>query len=768
MFCRYYDIWNFTSFTFSRKIVYLDVIIIITIFNCLLLYNDKIYEKNDSNLGFFDDEPLGKDKIDELGYSTYANVLTERIQKSHFEKSFAIGVNGKWGSGKTSFIDLLKRNFEKNENFIELNFNPWNSNSPQAIIKDFFDTLQEGIGPYHSTLSRLLISYSAKLISLNDNKLAQSIQVSVMALTGFESVEKLYKEINKALKKVNKKFVIYIDDLDRLDNAEIIEVIRLIRNTANFHNIIFVVGYDRNYVVNALKNHNSYNHFHFLEKIFQVEITLPYYKSEILSAKLIEKLKIGIPTDFQNKIDLEILRSTGLNLGFLNNWLESMRDVTRLSNSLLLNLSMLWGEVDFIDFLKLELLRIKYPSVYELLFRYKQFFFDTAVGNSGIAYYKLISFEKMSRSWLNVNANVNDKAQYTTALEYYLYHNCNNLSLPSNQIKKVHDFIDSIFTDLNSFRFEEGTHLSVIFPSKFENYCSYNLFDDRLSEVAFSKARSLETEDFILQIDGWLSNLPVSEVVNRFAEIHHFDDLEDFKKIMSAIFYIGSTKSTNRFFIHRFVVGYDTNDLIGKIYRFQIYLKENNNYNDIKELRNFIKSLFEKAEHPFLFQAELIHDLSKRFQDDFLLNNIDLQNLIASYFFKYCEMSNKLDDGLWSLYNDVKKTVANISNNEGHTINGDIMEGVKESFIEFILRKDLDGFLKSMIQNIEREGKVFRIHKFVLELWEDWDDFRKILDDQDESKWKYLNEFKKFYDLSNETNHSLSMHFNFVDIPITK
>jgi len=50
----------------------------------------------------------------------------------------------------------------------------------------------------------------------------------------------MFKEINDSLKKINKKIVIFIDDLDRLDKEEVVEVIRLIRNTANFHNTFFV------------------------------------------------------------------------------------------------------------------------------------------------------------------------------------------------------------------------------------------------------------------------------------------------------------------------------------------------------------------------------------------------------------------------------------------------------------------------------------------------------------------------------------------------
>src|SRR5690606_16329262 len=136
------------------------------------------------------------------------------------------------------------------------------------------------------------------------------------------------------------------------DNEEIVEVIRLIRNNANFYNTFFIVAYDRNYVVNALKNHNQYRQEQFLEKIFQIEITLPYFKSDILRYKLAEKLKQKFPQDFHSTIDEEVIGSPSIVPVFLNEWLGSMRDVTRLANALVLNLSKLNGEVVFNDFLR--------------------------------------------------------------------------------------------------------------------------------------------------------------------------------------------------------------------------------------------------------------------------------------------------------------------------------------------------------------------------------------------------------------------------------
>src|SRR5690606_24834074 len=146
---------------------------------------------------------------------------------------------------------------------------------------------------------------------------------------------------------------------------------------------------------------------------------------------------------------------------FLNEWLESMRDVTRLANALVLNLSKLRGEVVFNDFLRLELLRVKYPSVYELLFKNTDTFLE-AFGNSGKEYrYQLRNIDKQEKESLKDSIYKN----CDTNIELYLYRNHIELSVPITDIDKIINFISGIFEGGLSFSFYSRSHLSVIYPN---------------------------------------------------------------------------------------------------------------------------------------------------------------------------------------------------------------------------------------------------------------------------------------------------------------
>ena len=308
-FCyAYYRFWNpkwgIYSLHSINQVKYLDLIIIATTGNVALWLKNNLHRRITETYGranlLFDDSPIVEIEQDELGYKKYAKTLADKIESCTFQKSFAIGINGSWGIGKTSFINLIKANLNA-ENKIFIEFNPWASQNPKSIIKDFFDELQEGIRPYHSSLARKMVKYSDRLVKINDGTLSKTAHATINAIAGTDSVNQIYYEINEALQTLNLKLIITIDDLDRLDSKEIVEVLKLVRNTANFRNTFFIVAYDRNYLLSGIKRHNSHMPFSFLEKIFQIEITLPYFDRIILREKLLNRIKPFIKEQFHKE-----------------------------------------------------------------------------------------------------------------------------------------------------------------------------------------------------------------------------------------------------------------------------------------------------------------------------------------------------------------------------------------------------------------------------------------------------------------------------------
>lgn len=741
-------VWEFKEVSVYPTIKYCDILIFITISNLILLIPKDKKSKNNNEESFMNDEPLGCEGQDELDYIKYAESLSIKIMNSHFENSFAIGINGKWGAGKTSFIDLIKRKIDK-EKVIEINFNPWHSDSPKAIVKDFFETVQLSLRSHHSSLSRILINYSDKMVSLNDNTVTQTIQATVNTITGFKSLNDLFKDINNSLKEIDKKIIIYIDDLDRLDKHEIIEVIRLVRNTANFYNTFFVVAYDRNYVVNALEDHNRYRNEHFLEKIFQIEITLPYFKKHILRYKLAEKINSKMPQDYHNLIEKNVLGTKYYFKNELDEWLENMRDVTRLANSVILNLKQINGEIDFKDFIYIELIRMRYPSVYELLSKKESEFFETEKNSKGKYQYKLIEAD-------------NENKERKIKLETYLKKNFINHSIPQEDISKTIDLLCKIFKN-DKIYYSESSHLSIIYPSKFQRYFTYNLLEGSLSEIEFSKARSSDQSTFKNKISEWIEKGLENELKERLEEIKTFDDRIDFEKVITGVFYFGNSKNNLNEYCQ-----YDLENLFEKLNNYEGSLIKKF-YSDLKnpklelELEYFIENIFKEAKSPYLFETRFIQQYLPRNYYFLPIGKEKLISIATKYLMTYCQEEKFEYVDVWRIFRSCIRL--EIKDDESHK---SISEEVKSIMKDFALAKDLNGFLKSIIYSETHDNENFIVSYFAKMIFDTWENFIEYIGNQDEEKNNYLIEFKPFLEALSKENFEFHVPFKFKIIPIQK
>ncbi len=82
------------------------------------------------------DYPIENKENDRLRRSPVAMKIAEMIDKFDGKESFVIGIDGPWGSGKTSFVNLILSEL-KLEDTIIISFNPWNFSGQNELITDF-------------------------------------------------------------------------------------------------------------------------------------------------------------------------------------------------------------------------------------------------------------------------------------------------------------------------------------------------------------------------------------------------------------------------------------------------------------------------------------------------------------------------------------------------------------------------------------------------------------------------------------------------------
>lgn len=291
--------------------------------------------------------------------------------------SYSVVFYGKWGSGKTVFLRYIETKLrEKHQEVIW--FNPWKCQSIQQINIDFFNLLTGVLKQYDSSLAKPILKYSDLLDSVEAPKIVEYIINLFSSQEG--SMSELKDHIIESLSEIKVPIYILIDDLDRMDAEEILTVIGLLRNTANFPYLKYVVGCDRDYLLEKLKEKNIDQDY--LQKIFMAEFYLPeiyavapYYEE---CRKDIEKMTqdVFVHNFFEGLY--------GNKPSIINQVLGNIRQAKRFARELVLD----WEfakknstgrqlEILFEDYFWIELLKYHNQSVYMELQNNPSKFFDT-------------------------------------------------------------------------------------------------------------------------------------------------------------------------------------------------------------------------------------------------------------------------------------------------------------------------------------------------------------------------------------------------------
>lgn len=534
---RFQGGWHYLSFSFYPSFFYSDILLIIP-FSHLFILSQKLYKKKQkadiSTNGFLIDEPT---KEDSLGRESYAKAIAIKIKKSYpIKYAMAIGITGKWGSGKTTFMGLIEKALNQEEKPIIINFKPRKNHDSNNIIIDFFDELEETLGVYNENLSFNIHQYLKQLTTVDDNIYFKTIDFLNTIIFGKKSTQNMFDEINEAIEQIDRQVIIFIDDIDRLDSKEVIEVIKLIRFSANFNNVVFVVAYDKGYVINAINEFNTYEKEWFLEKIFQVEFPLPTFENNRLKSELEKKLISNFPEykyQFQNYFTDES------NYLIVDKCILTMRDLVRFSNAFCLDFDSVKDEVLVKDFINISLLKLKYSAVYEILFIEQKELF------TGMA--QTILDEKFTPSEPQYFISLNN-----TKMRQYLLKNKESLNLSRNKIDDIIEIIRIIFsqptkkgtvlTVSQPERYNSDNILSIRKPSNFGIYFSIRLLEGNLSEIDFRNARKSSYENCLVKLNEWLELKLEDELLDKIEAITLFDDKNDFEQIIKILFHLGSIK----------------------------------------------------------------------------------------------------------------------------------------------------------------------------------------------------------------------------------
>ena len=476
-----------------------------------------------SNNGFLRDDPINYLDINDKSkrYTLAFFELSQLIDTNTKDCSFAYGIDAPWGAGKTSFMNIMKLFIRSGyKNVIVIDFNPWLYAIEKDLVTSFFQELSKHLKQYDQSIAKNLIDYS-KLLSAFDTK-ETKMMASLINLNHHESsLQEKKKQINKTIKRINKRIVVFIDDLDRLDTDELMEMLKLIRNISDFPYMYFVAAYDKTYLAKCLEGKMKETGTLFIEKIFQHEFHLPAVPFATLRESLFNCITTTIKT--LNESDKKELKTIIDDYGETNplNVLSNYREVKRLANHFISSYTQIVHEnkINVVDLLVFVLFKVKFPLAFNL-------------------------FEK---NWMTILINDNDK-------KYYYLHRLDgtNYQDPHMDFKEYlrnhrEEFclsqMDSFLIELIMNRLfpcavdekKEDFNKRIFSKSGFNHYINLIQLGSDITSEEFNGVINNNNEKLQERIGNWMNNHQTQSLLIHLLE-YQVESSEERDRIVKSIF----------------------------------------------------------------------------------------------------------------------------------------------------------------------------------------------------------------------------------------
>lgn len=324
------------------------------------------------------DRPSSNPQDDLFGHAPFAESLANSICRYPGSDGLVLALYGPWGSGKSTVLSYVRHFLEKRldtEQPVIVTFNPWWFSGQENLARAFLGQLQ-AVLPTKSEkfkkLGDLLGDFAEGVGGLIDlSGMTGGVAGTIGKFIGMvtkrkpKDVPALKSEISKILREAEKRILIVIDDIDRLTPEETRQLFTVIKALADFPNVVYLLAFDREVAAQAIEQQSGMPGERYLEKIIQVPFELPPVDRVALRAALFKRLD-------------EVLGDTSDGLFDQSYWTNAFhdgidpliqvpRDVVRFTNTLSVTYPAVRGEVNPVDFIALEALRVFLPGLYDVI-----------------------------------------------------------------------------------------------------------------------------------------------------------------------------------------------------------------------------------------------------------------------------------------------------------------------------------------------------------------------------------------------------------------
>lgn len=323
------------------------------------------------------DRPSIDPKDDLFGHAPFASSLADSICRYPGSDGLVLALYGPWGSGKSTVLSYVQHFLEQrpeSEQPVLVKFNPWWFSGQENLARAFLGQLQ-AVLPAKSEkfkqLGDLLADFAEGVGGLID---LTGVSGGAGGLIGKllgqakrkpKDVPALKDSITGILQKAGQRILVIIDDIDRLTPEETRQLFTVIKALADFPNVVYLLAFDRDVAARAIEQQSGLPGERYLEKIIQVPFELPPVDRVALRAALFKRLDDILGDVPQGTFDQSYW--TNVYHDGIDALIQVPRDVVRFTNTLAVTYPAVRGEVNAVDFIALEALRVFLPGLYDVI-----------------------------------------------------------------------------------------------------------------------------------------------------------------------------------------------------------------------------------------------------------------------------------------------------------------------------------------------------------------------------------------------------------------
>lgn len=354
---------------------------------------------------YHNDQPIqgGLNDPDLLNRLDFANHLANILLLNHDDDCLTVSLEGEWGYGKTSVINLVKGALNEKESApIIIEYNPWLAGKPESLIQDFLLQFSSQLNIKDSSevalkAAKELIAYSslfsvAKLVPGAEpwasifEKVFSKFGDSSKKIAELKKLDLLgkKKKVVSAIQEIKKPIIVVIDDIDRLTPSETFQVLRLVKAVADFSGTSFLLAFDSNYLVSVLDKNDIVNASEYINKIIQLRVPLPVISersmNELANVELENLSDKNLTDSFESDQD----RLSWIYHNYFKHLIKNPRELKRFFNHLRFVLEQIQGQVCFSDLFSLSIIATKANSVYEHIKKSPEAYIGRRYSNDGL------------------------------------------------------------------------------------------------------------------------------------------------------------------------------------------------------------------------------------------------------------------------------------------------------------------------------------------------------------------------------------------------